>query len=303
MLDKFWESLSSDLAGEWLRRAFSPPFLFYLSGLGFYALRHGWQPLWRQLVSLSGAEQVALFVLLLIGLILSALLSAQWRFAFLRWMEGYWPWPLSLLEPLFSAWQRRRLEQAERRWNDILRCKRPTDARQRAALEVFIHYFPAEPHEIRPTRLGNILRAGETAPAQKYGLDAYVCWPRLWPLLPAHLRDDLSAVRSRLLTLAELWGMGLLSLVWVIWSWWALPLALVWMWIAYRLALSVAMVYADLIESAFDLYRFTLYDALGYPRPTSRKQEIALGQALTEFLWRGTSPDEESASPERNKHL
>lgn len=289
MLDKFWESLGGDLAGEWLRRAFSPPFLFYLSGLGFYLLRHGWRPLWEQLVNLSTVEQIALLVLLLMGLILSALISAQWRLTWLRWLEGYWPWPLRHLEPLFIAWQRKRLEAAERRLNQMSESQTPAQARQRAALELFQHYFPAEPHEIRPTRLGNILRAGETASAQKYGLEAYVCWPRLWPLLPAHLREDLSAVRNRLLTLAELWGMGLLSLVWVVWSWWALPLALLWMWLAYLLALPVAMTYADLIESAFDLYRFSLYDALGWPRPANSDEEAAKGQALTEFLWRGAS--------------
>ncbi|MCS7011196.1 MAG: hypothetical protein N2049_03570 [Anaerolineales bacterium] len=288
MLDKFWESLGGDLAGEWLRRAFSPPFLFYLSGLGFYLLRHGWQPLWAQLLSLSPVEQVTLLVLLLVGLILSALLSAQWRFSLLRWMEGYWPWPLRYLEGFWIARQARHLEKAEKRLNAIPEQASPTLTRQRAALEVFIHYFPADPSEIRPTRLGNILRAGETAPMQKYGLDAYVCWPRLWPLLPGHLRDDLSAVRNRLLTLAELWGMGLLSLIWVIWSWWALPLALLWMWIASQLAFSAAMVYADLIESAFDLYRFSLYDALGWPRPAGSEDETAYGQTLTEFLWRGT---------------
>ncbi|MFN3743037.1 MAG: hypothetical protein ACK4VW_10300 [Anaerolineales bacterium] len=288
MLDKFWESLGGDLAGEWLRRAFSPPFLFYLSGLGFYLLRHGWRPLWQGLIGLSTVEQIALLVVLLVGLILSALVSAQWRFTWLRWMEGYWPWPLRYLEPLFIAWQQKRLAHAERRLNQMPASLTPALARQRAELEVFQHYFPAKPHEIRPTRLGNILRAGETAPAEKYGLEAYVCWPRLWPLLPAPLREELGAVRGRLLTLAELWGIGLLSLVWLIWSWWALPLALMWMWATYRLALPVTMVYADLIESAFDLYRFALYDALNLPRPANGEQEAALGQALTEFLWRGT---------------
>jgi len=289
MLDKFWESLGGDLAGEWLRRAFSPPFLFYLSGLGFYILRYGWQPLWQQLLSRSVVEQIALLVLLLIGLILSALLSAQWRFSFLRWMEGYWPWPLLSLEPLFIAWQQKRLQAAEQRLNRLPDTQTAALTRQRAALEVFQHYFPSEIHEICPTRLGNILRAGETAPAQKYGLDACVCWPRLWPLLPESLRDDLTAVRSRLLTLAELWGMGLLSLVWVVWVVVGAALALLWMWMAYHLALPVAMAYADLIESAFDLYRLSLYDALGWSRPQKDEDEIAQGRALTEFLWRGTS--------------
>ncbi|PWH18340.1 MAG: hypothetical protein DDG60_00680 [Anaerolineae bacterium] len=287
MLDKFWESLGGELAGEWLRHAFSPPFLFYLVGLGFYVLRHDWQTLRSAVMGLTVVEQIALLILLLIGLILSALLSAQWRFALLRWLEGYWPWPLRYLEKPFCAWQKHRLVRAEAQLNALL-ARPSTNRHSRAALEVFTHYFPDDSAEIRSTHLGNILRAGETAPTQKYGLDAVACWPRLWPLLPAHVREDLSSVRSRLLTLAEVWGVGLLSVVWVIWSWWALPLALAWMWLTYQLMLPVAMTYADLIESAFDLYRFSLYDALGWPRPTDSQSEPEQGKALTEFLWRGT---------------
>ncbi len=290
MIDKFWESLGGDLAGEWLRHAFSPPFLFYLSGLGFYILRHGWRSPWNWLLGLETVEQIVLLILVLTGLVLSALLSARWRFTLLRWMEGYWPWPLRWLEQPLIQRRRVQLEIQERRLNAMLASEThdPRALRHRAELEAFVHYHPADAAEIRPTRLGNILRAGETAPKEKYGLDANVCWPRLWTLLPAHLRDDLSAVRTRLLTLAEIWGMGMLSLIWVVWSPWALVLAAVWMWAVYQLALPVAMSYADLIESAFDLHRSTLYDALHWPRPKDSKNEASEGQKLTEFLWRGT---------------
>ena len=294
MMDKFWESLGGDLAGEWLRRAFSPPFLFYLTGLGCYILRHGWRPLWQRLLRLDTVTQIALLVLALLVLVLSSLLTARWRFAFLRWMEGYWPWPLRYLEGAFTTRQQQRLEERERRLNALLNQRAPTEAgqtRQRAELETFVHYHPADPAEFRPTRLGNILRAGETAPAQKYGLDAHVCWPRLWPLLPEAFREDIHQAYTRLLTMAEIWGMGLLSLVWVVWSWWALPLALLWMGIAYRLALPVAMAYADLVESAFDLYRFALYEALHWEPPADSDAEVARGRQLTEFLWRGTLPE------------
>ncbi|MCS7249187.1 MAG: hypothetical protein NZ840_13245 [Anaerolineales bacterium] len=299
MLDKFWESLGGELAGEWLRRAFSPPFLFYLSGLGFYTLRHGWQPLWNWLRGLQLLEQVALLLGVLLGLILSALLTAQWRSTVLRWLEGYWFWPLRWLEKPCIAWQARRLRQAEIRLNALFEASSPGVARQRAELELFVHYFPGDPAELRPTRLGNILRAGETAAAQKYGLEAYACWPRLWQLLPAHLREDLTAVRSRLLTLAELWGMGLLSLVWTVWSGWALPFALLWMGVSYWRMLPVAMVYADLIESAFDLYRLRLYEAVGWQCPPDSQREPAYGAALSEFLWRGTLAEKGSYSPDR----
>ncbi len=294
MMDKFWESLGSDLAGEWLRRAFSPPFLFWLSGLLFYVLRYGWQELWHRLIGLQTVEQIALLILLLLGLILSSLLTARWRFTLLRWLEGYWPRPLRRLEPHFSARQSRKLEKAEYRLNELLHKPElsPEETRRRAELELFVHYYPADPAQIRPTQLGNILRAGETASAQKYGLDALVCWPRLWPLLPETLRADLITVRTQLLNLAEIWGMGFLSFVWIVWSPWAVVLAALWTWSVYRMMLPVAMSYADMIESAFDLYRFRLYEALHWPLPEAGKDESAHGQALTEFLWRGTTPQE-----------
>jgi len=141
-----------------------------------------------------------------------------------------------------------------------------------------------------PTAVGNILRAGESAPAEKYGLDAVVCWPRLWMLLPKEIRDDLVTARQNLMTLTELWAWGLLFLVWSIWSPWAIAVSIVWLALAYVWLMESARGYADLIVSAFDLYRWKLYEALDWPRPKDRGAEVESGRALTEFLWRGTLP-------------
>ncbi len=290
-MNKFWESLGGNLASEWLRRAFSPAFLFWLAGLGFYMQRYGWQGLWNWLQQRTSAEQIALLVLLLLGLILSSLLTSRWRFAMLRWMEGYWPWPIIFIGRPLARWQAYRLSQAEKALNALMEKSGPLpfdQVRRRGELELFTHYFPADPSEILPTRLGNILRAGETAPTSKYGLDAFVCWPRLWPLLPDTLRKDLETVYERMLTLAEIWEAGLLTACWVAFSWWALPLALVWTALAYRLLIPVAMTYADLLETAFDLYRRKLYETIGWPLPNVGEEEIEAGKRLSEFFWRGT---------------
>jgi len=45
-------------------------------------------------------------------------------------------------------------------------------------------HTPAESDRHMPTKLGNILRAAELRSKDKYGLDAVICWPRLWLLLP-----------------------------------------------------------------------------------------------------------------------
>jgi hypothetical protein len=62
------------------------------------------------------------------------------------------------------------------------------------------------------------------------------------------------------------------------------------MFMTYGMACQSAMSYGDLLESAFDLHRFSLYDALRWPRPENSSAEKALGHQLTEYLWRGTLP-------------
>jgi hypothetical protein len=293
MLDKFWESLGEDLAGEWLKHVFSPAFLFWLGGFGLYVLRFGWQDLWQQISALKTFEQAAILLLALLILILSSVLIKNLRFNVLRLLEGYWPWPFSGLADWLAGIQNWLFERREKRWNSLKAKEKhlsPHDARTLVELEMSTHYFPADPKDIQPTPVGNILRAGETASMHKYGLDAFACWPRLWLLLPETAREDLSAARQGMMTFVELWAWGLLFLVWTVWSSWAILVSVLGLWLAYILVQQAAMAYADLLESAFDLYRWDLYNAARWPLPeTSGAAEIAAGQYLTEFLWRGTS--------------
>ena len=59
-----------------------------------------------------------------------------------------------------------------------------------------------------PTSIGNILRAAERRPADKYGLDAIIVWPRLWLLLPEATRTELRAAYGSLdlATATVIWG-------------------------------------------------------------------------------------------------
>lgn len=115
----------------------------------------------------------------------------------------------------------------------------------------------------------------------------HACWPRLWLLLPAAARNDLSGARERLMAAVELWGWGALTLVWSIWSLWAIPLVLLWLRLVHSALLATAMAYADLLDAAFDLYGHELYRALNRPVPEAEKEKEA-GERLSEFLWRGT---------------
>lgn len=151
-----------------------------------------------------------------------------------------------------------------------------------------LHQLPEQEQDLLPTRLGNILRAAERRPYHRYGLDAIICWPRLWLLLPEAVKKDLQAAQTELNNAVRLIFWSLLFLVWSIWAWWAIPLALMAAAFAYGWALDAAAVYATLIEATFDLHRPLLYNALGWTLPPDPAEERRVGRQLTDYLWRGS---------------
>ena len=303
MLDKFWESIGSDLAEKWLQHIFGPAFLFWAGGFGLYLLRNGWDETWKSLSSLDGTQQALLLFVSLLVLVCSSLLMQQLRFTILRLLEGYWPWPLDGLARWLAFRRSQRMDKVDQQIN-ALKAKEgkallnAAETHRLSELETRIHYTPSYPNDALPSALGNILRSGETAPKHKYGLDAIACWPRLWLLLPEAVRQDLSAARQALMQYVELWAWGLLFLLWTVFSPWAMLIGLLVMLFAYALAQQAAMGYADLIESAFDLHRWELYKAAHWPLPEqSGEKEEQAGKALTEFLWRGTGENKTFVPP------
>jgi len=299
MLDKFWGSIASDLAKRWLDYLFGPAFLFWGSGLGLYLWRTGLQENLATLQTLTPVQQgIGIFVGLLILIFSSALLQAI-RFPILRLLEGYWFWPLSYLGQGIIVLRTRSFQ---KNYNELRRLKNletkgDLDAKQHERiiqLDIWAHWNPSKANDLLPTNLGNVLRSRERSPERKFGLDAVVSWPRLWPLLPSNVREDLTNARASLDYLVELWFWGLLFLLWASWTPWVILVSLLWMTISYGMALQAAMTYGDLLESTFDLYRLLLYDAIKWPRPANLEDEKAAGKQLTEFLWRGTLPAKEN---------
>jgi len=145
------------------------------------------------------------------------------------------------------------------------------------------------PNQLMPTRLGNILRAAEQRPLEKYGLDAIVCWSRLWLLLPEAVKKDLQEARADLNTAAHIWLWSLLFILWTfLGAWWAAPLGILSALFAYyNWALDAARTYGELIEATFDLYRHLLYQSLRWNLPAEPEVERRVGQDLTRYLWRG----------------
>lgn len=292
MLTKFGESLGEKLAERWTTTLLAPAFGFWFGG-GVIAVAHfKWPIVEQSFTALAEPLQITLLVGALLLVAASAAAVAPFTLAALRLLEGYWP---RRMQRLPTAWQNRRAARDERRWQDLaLKAAEgggpgaltPAERDDYAALDRRLRRFPADPAQRLPTRLGNILRAAELRPLERYGLETVICWPRLWLLLPDAARSELAAARARLDATARLWIWGMLFIGWTVWAWQALPVGLLVAFFAYRSALSAAEVYGDLLEAAFDLYRTQLYEALGFS-PPSADDEIAAGQRLTEYLLRG----------------
>jgi hypothetical protein len=291
MLDKFWETLGSDLAQRWLDYLFGPAFLFWAGGLGLYVWQHGWLTVLASIQGWGTAQQITVLVAALLLLVFSSLAIQAAHFPILRVLEGYWPWPLNFLGRGVVALRKKGFESHYNRLRQLKGKKEALSVAEQeelTRLEMWAHRYPASVSELLPTGLGNLLRAREHAPERKFGLDAVVCWPRLWSLLPSNEQEDLSTARTALNRQIELWLWGALFLLWTIFTPWAVLIALVWMILAYGMALQTAAAYGDLLEAAFDLHRFDLYDALGWPRPKDSTEDKGAGERLSEFLWRGT---------------
>ena len=289
---KFIEGVGGKLAERWVATLLTPAFCFWAGGVGAWLYRFGWSSLKERLIQLSEANQIALIAGTLLIVAASGFAIQRFDLSILRLLEGYWPrW----IKPL-HWWRRGQIRRQIQHLSSIKEGLRALmqqnltieKIEEKALLEYQKRWLPSQPQYLMPTSLGNILRATERRPSEKYGLEAVVCWPRLWFLLPEHVRSDVQEARANLNTAARVWLWGILfSIVWTIFAWWALPIGLATAWFAYRWSLEAARNYGELVDAAFDLYRQKLYEALRLPCPIDSEDEQAKGSLLTEYLWRG----------------
>lgn len=300
MAEKFWQQIGTSLAGQWMARVLAPSFLFWAGGILALGYTVGYDTLltWWQL--LTAAEQA---VLLFIGLLVVSCgaVIVEWGQSYiLRLVEGHWPFPL-------REWATRRhekyLKKLEARWQQLaLACEGKPEALSRSEraeynkLDAMLLRFPSDPNLLMPTLVGNLMRGIEDYSDVRYGLDLAICWPRLWMLLPKEVQQDIENAQERLYAATRVWAWGCLFIVWTPLAWWAAPIAFATMHLAYMGIANALLGFGDFIRAAFDLYRFKLYDQLGFPRPPV-KGERRYGEYLTMCLTRGNPESEEEPEP------
>ncbi len=295
MITKFWEGLGDKLADKWVASVLAPAFAFWAGGLLAWIYRFGWVQLEKQFNQLSSIAQGALLIGGLLGIAASSVIVQRLDLPVLRLLEGYWPGWLNRLRTWAIHLQSTRRDQAAERWQQLAAKKHlgklnPQEQEEYVRLDLQLMRSPPQSDQRMPTRLGNILRAAENRPLDKYGLNTIICWPRLWLLLPDGTKNELSEARTSLDTAVRTLLWGVLFLIWTIWAWWAIPVGLVVAVWAYRWTLSAAEVYGDLLVSAFDLHRTLLYETLRWPLPKQTAVEKTQGEQLSQYLFRGTLP-------------
>lgn len=301
MIAGFWSGLSGQLAERWAALLLSPAFAFWALGLGAWLVSRPDAAARQRLVNgftgLSGPAQISILIMGLLLIAASSVLVERLALPMLRALEGYWPRPLQRLTRSLAGRYRARQQRLETRWNELYAryedgATTPDEAQELIDLELRLAELPARPQRVMPTRLGNILRASESAIVAKYGIDPVRCWPALWLVLPDTTQNVVGAARASLDTAVTSWLWAVLIAVWTVFTPWALLVAAAAAWPAYVNLRTTAARYGELIDATFIVHRGLLYDAVGRPRPADGASEHASGQALTTALWRGPNETE-----------
>jgi hypothetical protein len=199
MLPKFLESLGENIEKEWLSKVLLPALVFWLGGL--LAVCSGPAFGWKIVEPFLGdGKNLATFPLnqLIVGLLaisVSAAIVQRLELTVLRWLEGYWHrwinpirrWLVRRQESSFNRAKQTRKELFDR--YDSLTSEEMDEL---VRLDWQRKQTPKQSDRLMPTQLGNILRAAERRPLEKYGLETVICFPRLWLLLPAEVKTELS---------------------------------------------------------------------------------------------------------------
>jgi hypothetical protein len=291
---KLLESFGGKFAEQWVTTLLTPAFAFWAGGLIALIQRQGWQSLTKQFSQYPEPLQIAILISCFCAIALSAFIVQRFDLTVLRFLEGYWHTWLRPLQKRLTRREKIRLHKIETRLAVLAQRSITSLSADEKAEYVQLDWqqmhMPSTDDQLMPTCLGNLLRATERRPKERYGLDAIICWSRLWLLLPDSTRKDIQEARAELNNAARLWLWCLLFSVWTfLGAWWAFPISAIAAWFTYYVwILDAANTYADLVDAAFDIHRTLLYKALRWQLPSHPVAEMEAGKQLTAYLWSGS---------------
>lgn len=307
MFSTVLQELKGYFGRDFLLVAFFPVLLFAgLSGALYAEVAWGLAGALERWEQIEATMRIVLTLGGLLAVTVLAYLLYNGQYVIVRLFEGYWP----RVRP-FLWLRNRRVELYKKRWdylNQLAKLSPPTESNEIYA-QLLAFYPPSLTHldKTMPTCLGNVLRAAEIYPYDRYGVDAAVIWPRLRPLLKP---ETMALLEDRKTSMTFMLSMTLLaaafSLIWcpvlaLTTNRWDLFLlcALGWplAWFCYESAVQSALAYGDQLRATFDLYRHDLLKALGRPIPPDAEAERKEWLRLTRFFYRNLPPARPTAGP------
>jgi len=310
VIPKFLEGAGRGIADGYIRATLGVAGAYWLVVALLLGVRYGFDLVGAAILNLQPTTQIALVVTGFAVLMITAAVVDALVFPVTRLLEGYGPiWRGRLWVSTINR-QLRRRQTLLARWNRFASLEKRTSAEsmELVALDVKLRRFPDDPKDTMPTELGNILRASERRPLERYGLDAVAVWTHLWLVLSDDVRREVLASRLVLDTAVRAFIWALLLAPWAFLFWqpaaWHPPMA--WVppertqllfaaviaaavggsWLAYLRACSAAVPYGLTIEATFDVGRNALYHALRMPLASTAKEEKPIGKAVSRFLYR-----------------
>jgi hypothetical protein len=200
----------------------------------------------------------------------------------------------SRLTKLLEGYSVRRLGPVRSRAVEWHKARRAALERSGRAARLLHDSYPSA-ERVLPTRLGNILRAAEEYPRDRYGFPQLILWSRLYPVLKPDFAANLEAVRARMefLHVVCAWcaafAVGSLGLGIAFGS---APLLVAWCFVAgmgfahaaYVSSLPAALEYGDRLKAAYELHRFDLMRILSLKTPRTLTEEKRLWTQFVDFV-------------------
>jgi hypothetical protein len=246
--------------------------------------------------TLNGLQNGASLALLVIVVLVATIILQPLQIAVVQVLEGYWA--ATPDRRARSAVARKAVAigvELQRRRLSWLQASDMADLHplEQARLEEELKSYP-DPSMLMPTRLGNVLKAGEQRAGGRYGLDADISFPHLYPLLRQphqaawdDLSNQLDSAAHLFLTFVLATLLSAILLIPHGWDgWWlALPLLFAGLaWLSYRSTIVAARYQTRLLAAAFDLHRFDLLTAMRMRLPNDPHEEFEVNRQLMAIL-------------------
>lgn len=253
-------------------------------------------PSWAKFVAALNDFDLTKWIGLVFVVLVLSLVTMPLQDALVRVLEGYWGRLVTtkwLGQPCLDR-QRRKLTALVSVVQNVPQNPTPSELSAiNSAARRLSKYYPAEAR-LLPTSLGNALRAAEDLATSRYGLDAVVVWPRLYPHIGTGLGRLVDSARNQLDVSVRLvptfvtCAMVSLGFLFSHGYWLLMPLGFLVMAVfSYRASIEAAAAFGVTMNSAIDLYRFDMLKGLHLPMPANLVAEKSSNEAISNFLRQG----------------